>query len=73
MEKTRKEKKAGRPRAKVRRQRVSLTLHPEILDEATRHAFTTHRSLSGLVEHSLHQLLQGRVIEQAATLLERCQ
>jgi hypothetical protein len=59
MDNTSSEKKVGRPRVKVRRKRVTLTLHPEIHDEASRFAFQTHRSLSGLVELSLRQVIEG--------------
>ena len=50
-----KRKKPGRPVAPVRRERVTLTIHPNIRRMADRLAFQTNRSLSGLVEYALKQ------------------
>ena len=50
--------KGGRPRQSVHKKRVNITLHPEVLDKAGKIAFSTQRSLSGLIENSLLKVIR---------------
>lgn len=58
--------RGGRPRVSTRRERVNITLHPEVRDAAARLAFTEQRSLSSLVELCLR-----REIERASAAVAR--
>jgi predicted HicB family RNase H-like nuclease len=48
-------KRGGRPRKPIKRERVNLTLHPEVHREAAKLAFQDNRSLSSLVELCLRR------------------
>lgn len=58
-------KRGGRPPKKVKRQRVSLTLHPDVRRAAEKLAFSENRSLSGLIEFCLRKEI-GRAKSQEA-------
>lgn len=50
----------GRPRKDTKRQRVSLTLLPDIRRRAEQLAFNDHRSLSSLVEQCLSREIERK-------------
>jgi len=52
-----KKRKPGRPRQKVKRVRLSITIHPDVREEADRLAFGMQRSLSNLIERNLIQFI----------------